>query len=228
MKMTFLKTILGTSLIALGCATTSSTAVAASHVKMQGQLWSCPQGTKLIKNDANQYRCERRVLPGWRVSPQQKIKNGKNIPGMQLEGLIIKNGVRKCTSGLRLFKNNAEQYKCLKRALPGWRPAINQGNVKPKPQGYTEVEWTYVNGARKANCRGGYKPYTNNRKQFRCYKIKPAGWIVIQSVQANNGGGMKPYTNSKYDKFRFIKGNSVACRKGKLWFDKGYRAHCGG
>lgn len=240
--MKLLKTILGTTLITLGCAATSNIALAGNHEKMQKhqaqqkfvkgkRTFVCKQGYRL-KWQNNKPWCYRAGKPHNSNMQGMKHKNNQQNGVQKYKAVIWKNnnGLRyaTCPSGYNAFVRNGN-HRCYIKPESGWKPWV--ANLRPTngdSKGYTEVEWTLRGGKKYAACPRGYKAF-KRQNQYRCYNKRPQGWIDVLSLrEGDGGGGMKMQKNTNYDKYRYFNGNNVACRKGKLWYDNAFRAHCGG
>ena len=178
--MKLLTGILGTTLLALTCVATSNIALANSHERVDRNT-KCDRGFKLYKNDANQYRCERRAPSGWRIVQMQHIQGGDQMNGNQ--------------------------------------------DFKP-------IIWKNFKGKNYAYCPRGWKAFSN-RKETRCYKKALRGWSGFRGLQwdhnnNNNGSSMRVQNNNgyQYDEHRYFRNGMAACRKGKPSYDRNYVFHC--
>lgn len=232
--MKLLTGILGTTLLALTCVATSNIALAGSHERVNRNT-ICDNGLKLYKNDANQYRCDRRAPSGWR------IVNGQNNQNANQTRRIDRN--TKCNRGLKLYKNDANQYRCERRAPPGWRIAQMQrmqgGDQMNGNQNFKPIIWKNFKGKQYAFCpRGGWKAFSNG-KETRCYKKALRGWSGYRGLQwdhNNSSNGIKVQNGSsmgmqkgggkyQYDNYRYMQGNKPACKKGRPTYNN-YQFHC--
>lgn len=220
--MKLAKTLLGSTLLAISYVVTSSIAIADGHmVKKHKAQFKYFHGKKKPFCKKRGYQVLWKNNIAWCV--KKGHSNQKNF-GNHNQNNHFQN---KCPAGSKAVKNRQGQIECAKLVNNNFGGGISRG--------YTKVEWKYLNKQKTPVCTiSGHNVYQRGN-QFRCYANGAApGWqkwkknnLRIGGNGSNNGvNSMK--NNTKYDNYRYFKGNNVQCRKGKLWFDKGFRAHCRG
>lgn len=237
-----LKTLLGTTIIVLGCIVSSNAAFAGSHEKKM-QNKKCQNGYNLYHNKRGTNKCLRQGGNGWyRLNGKQvsmpgfgKVQNNNGFTGARQKVLW------KISQGLKIgycqnrgytayYKGHGQgkQWGCFKKRQNGW--SVYRYNAQ-KPSGFSEggaqVKWKGNNGQRIAFCQDrGYTPYYKGQGQGRkwgCFKKRQNGWNIYKFVGSQNG----LQHNMKYDGYRWENNGKVGCKKGTAWY-KNYQLHCSG
>ena len=220
--MKLLTGIIGTTLLAFTCVATSNVAMAGGHEKMhkyQAQekkkggkyVYLCKERSHRLKREGKRYWCYYKVKHN-----NKKMRNNNNQ-------------VQKCGSGLKLYKNDANQFRCAKRAPAGWRIANNRGNNQIVNVIFKDVTWHRQNNRKYAECPRNYR-ILKKGNQVRCFQNAQRGWSGYNgpvwkggnggSMGMQNGGGKYPY-----DKYRYMRGNTPACKQGRATYNN-YHFHC--